>query len=84
MEKARSRQNEGMSQRGGWSARVIAPSARRSVALLHWASCSKSSLCIYLRMLPRLRRINALVSMTRSKQCSVGCKAPTLVRCLSV
>ena len=49
-----------MSQRGGWSARVIAPSARRSVAPLHRTPVSKSSLCAYPRVLPRLRRITAI------------------------
>ena len=39
---------------------VAAPAVRWSVALLCRASCSKSSLCTYLCMLPRLRRINAI------------------------
>ena len=47
-----------MSRRGGWSARVVAPSARRSVAPLRRTPVSKSSLCAYPRVLPRLRRIN--------------------------
>ena len=37
--------------------RVTTPSVRRSVAPLHRASCSKSSLCIYLHVLPHLRHI---------------------------
>ena len=48
-----------MSRRGGWSARVVALSARRSVAPLRRTPVSKSSLCAYPRVLPRLRRISA-------------------------
>ena len=39
--------------------RVAALSVRRSVAPLHRASCSKSLLCIYSHVLPRLWRISA-------------------------
>ena len=48
-----------MSRRGGWSARVVALSAWRSVAPLHRTPVSKSSLCAYPRVLPCLRRITA-------------------------
>jgi hypothetical protein len=40
--------------------RIAALAVRRSVALLRQASCSKSSLCTYPRVLPRLRCINAI------------------------
>ena len=39
--------------------RVVAPSARRSVAPLRRTPVSKSLLCAYPRVLPRLQRINA-------------------------
>ena len=52
-----------MSRRGGWSAHVVAPSARRSVTPLRRTPVSKSLLCAYPRVLPRLRRI--IVSSTR-------------------
>ena len=48
-----------MSRRGGWSARVVAPSARRSVAPLRRTPGSKSSLCAYPHVLPHLQRITA-------------------------
>ena len=56
-EKARGRWNEGMSRRGGWSARVVTLLARWSIAPLRRTSVSKSSLCAYPRMLPRLQCI---------------------------
>ena len=50
-----------MSRRGGWSAHVAALAVWWSVALLQWASCSKSKslLCTYPRVLLRLWHINA-------------------------
>ena len=41
--------------------RVVAPLAWQSVAPLRQTPVSKSLLCAYLRVLPRLRRINAKV-----------------------
>ena len=76
-EKARGRQNEGMSRRGGWSTCITAPSVRRSVAPLHQASCSKSSLCIYLHVLPRLRRINAVANLPKSTPIKTGISSTT-------
>ena len=49
-----------MSRRGSWSACVVAPSARRSVAPLHRTPVSKSSLGAYPRVLPRLRCISEI------------------------
>ena len=46
-----------MSWRGGWSARVVTPSARWSVASLRRTPVSKSLLCAYPRVLLRLQRI---------------------------
>ena len=57
-ETARGRRNKGMSRRGGWSTRVTTPSARWSIALLRQTPVSKSSLCVYPCVLPRLQRIN--------------------------
>ena len=54
-----------MSWRGGWSARVVAPSAWRSVAPLRWTPVSKSLLCAYPRVLPCLRRISVRIQHPR-------------------
>ena len=48
------------------SLKVTAPSARRSVALLRRTPVSKSLLCAYPHVLPRLRRITAVVPMPTS------------------
>ena len=54
VEWARGCWNEGMSQRGGWSACIAAPSVQRSIALLCRTPGSKS---LYPHMLLRLWRI---------------------------
>ena len=56
---ARGHWNEGMSWREGWSVHVAAPAVWRSIALLRRTPVSKSSLCAYPCMLPRLRRISS-------------------------